>query len=49
MCSTYRGFCVAIVTHVALSHVLTHWSETALGLAESARKRARQEPAAILS
>ena len=49
MCFIYRELCAAIVPHVGLSHVLTRWPEIARGLAESPRKRGRQEAAAILS
>ena len=45
----YRELCAAIVPHVGLSYVLTHWPDIAHGLAESPRKRGRQEAAAILS
>ena len=49
MCFVYRELCAAIVPHVGLSHVLTHWPDIARGLAESPRKRDRQEAVAILS
>ena len=48
MCFVYRELCVAIVPHVALSYMLTHWPDIARGLAESPRKRRRQEAVAIL-
>lgn len=49
MCFVYRELCAAIVPHVGLSYVLTHWSEIARGLAESPRRRRRQEATATLS
>jgi hypothetical protein len=49
MCFIYRELCAAIVPHVGLSHVLTHWPDIARGLAESPRKRKRQSTNGILS
>ena len=44
MCFVYRELGVAIV-----SYVLTHWPDIARGLAESPRRRNRQEAADVLS
>ena len=49
MCFVYRELCAAIVPHVGLSYVLTHWHEISRGLAEPPRKRGLQEATAILS
>ena len=49
MCFVYRELCAAIVPHVGLSYVLTHWADIAHGLAESPRRRVRQEAAGVLS
>jgi hypothetical protein len=45
----YRELCAAVVPHLGLFHVLTHWPDIARGLAESPRRRSRQKAADILS
>ena len=48
MCFVYRELCAAIVPHVGLSYVLTHWADITRGLAEPPRKRGGREATAIL-
>ena len=49
LCFTYRELCSAIVPHMGLSHVLTHWPEIGCGLAKSRCKRGWHEVAVTSS